>query len=148
MSDAIWSLMARATMAAATAAAAASTETSRTTSGTHELGLGRDAFMKLLIAQMQGQDPLSPMDGQEFFAQLAQLSVLEQMWQMNDKLQTMTQQQQLLQAGALIGKTVEATDPQRGLVSGVVAGVRVREGQVFLDLGYVEVSLNQVNTVR
>jgi len=104
--------------------------------------------MKLLIAQMQGQDPLSPMDGQEFFAQLAQLSVLEQMWQMNDKLQTMTQQQQLLQAGALIGKTVEATDPQRGLVSGVVAGVRVREGQVFLDLGYVEVSLNQVNTVR
>jgi flagellar basal-body rod modification protein FlgD len=46
-------------------------------------------FMKLLIAQLQNQDPLNPLDSANFSAQLAQFSSLEQLTQINDKLGTL-----------------------------------------------------------
>ena len=48
--------------------------------------LGKDEFMKLLVAQMKNQDPLNPMDGQEMAAQLAQFSSVEQLQNANDTL--------------------------------------------------------------
>ena len=53
--------------------------------------LGRDAFMKMLIAQMQNQDPLNPMESADFSAQLAQFSSLEQMINMNTSLSQIQQ---------------------------------------------------------
>ncbi len=48
--------------------------------------LDKDAFLKLLVAQLNNQDPLSPMKNEEFIAQLAQFSSLEQMQQINSNL--------------------------------------------------------------
>ena len=48
--------------------------------------MGKDAFMKMLIAQLQNQDPLNPMDGTQFVAQLAQFSSLEQLTNLNDTM--------------------------------------------------------------
>ena len=42
--------------------------------------LGRDSFLTLFIAQLEHQDPLNPVEGQEFTAQLAQFSSLEQLY--------------------------------------------------------------------
>jgi flagellar basal-body rod modification protein FlgD len=50
--------------------------------------LGRDAFMSLLITQLQHQDPTQPMDDSQFLAQLAQFSSLEQLQSVNTKLDT------------------------------------------------------------
>lgn len=50
--------------------------------------LGSDAFMKLLITQLQHQDPTQPQDDAQFIAQLAQFSSLEQLQQMNATLTT------------------------------------------------------------
>jgi flagellar basal-body rod modification protein FlgD len=50
--------------------------------------LGRDAFMNLLITQLQHQDPTQPQADGEFLAQLAQFSSLEQLQTMNQKLDT------------------------------------------------------------
>ena len=52
--------------------------------------LGRDAFMNLLLTQLQHQDPTSPQADGEFLAQLAQFSALEQLTQMNKKLDSMS----------------------------------------------------------
>ena len=48
--------------------------------------LGKDEFLKLLVAQMKHQDPLNPMNGQEMAAQFAQFSSVEQLVNMNDTL--------------------------------------------------------------
>ena len=52
--------------------------------------LGKDEFLKLLVTQMQYQDPLSPMDNTEFTAQLAQFSSLEQLFSVNENLEGIT----------------------------------------------------------
>ena len=51
-------------------------------------GLGRDSFLKLLVTQLQHQDPTQPKQDGEFLAQLAQFSSLEQLTQMQQTLQS------------------------------------------------------------
>ncbi len=70
--------------------------------------LGKDDFMTLLVAQLQAQDPTNPMDAQDFSAQLAQFSTVEQMFNVNENLAALQQSQIALNntsALTLIGKT-------------------------------------------
>ena len=72
--------------------------------------LGKDAFLKLLIAQLQNQDPTSPMDDKEFIAQMAQFSSLEQMQNMTKAmgdLLTSQEQTQLMSYKTFIGNEVK-----------------------------------------
>ncbi|MBI4388996.1 MAG: flagellar hook assembly protein FlgD [Nitrospinae bacterium] len=73
--------------------------------------LGKDDFMKLLVTQLSAQDPLSPMESQDFSAQLAQFSSLEQMTSVNDNLKKLLDTQ-TAQANAsavnYLGKSVDA----------------------------------------
>lgn len=77
--------------------------------------MGRDDFLLLLVTQLSNQDPLNPMDGQEFAAQLAQFSSLEQLINLNDGMTQSAQLNGLLAqsinsgvAAGLIGREVEA----------------------------------------
>lgn len=72
-----------ATRTAATDAAAAATAASK-----DKNAIGKDAFLNLLVTQLQHQDPTKPMDDTAFLAQLAQFSSLEQLQQMNQSLTT------------------------------------------------------------
>lgn len=71
-----------------TAAAGARTaaKTGDESTGATANPLGQDAFMQLLLTQLQNQDPTSPQADGEFLAQLAQFSQLEQLQKMNEKL--------------------------------------------------------------
>jgi flagellar basal-body rod modification protein FlgD len=72
--------------------------------------LGESDFLKLLVAQMKNQDPLSPQDNTEFVAELAQFSNLEQTQGINDRLDLLAIQsrgQSNAQVASLIGQ--EAT---------------------------------------
>lgn len=87
--------------------------------------LGRDAFLKMLLAQMEHQDPLNPMDGADFSAQLAQFSSLEQLFQMNDSLESLTTT--LEPSGNenvldYIGKEILSEDDTLRLSDGTVTG--------------------------
>ncbi|WP_114417633.1 flagellar hook assembly protein FlgD [Marinospirillum perlucidum] len=78
------------------------------TQGSNELG--KDEFMKLLITQMENQDPLKPTDNTEYIAQLAQFSSLEGITNMSSSLEGFTSQlqsTQALQASTLVGRSVQ-----------------------------------------
>jgi flagellar basal-body rod modification protein FlgD len=78
-------------------------------------------FLKLLMTQLQNQDPTTPMDTSQFTTQLVQFAGVEQQVNMNTGMQTLIQLQQstnTLQASALIGKTVTASASQISLQNG------------------------------
>lgn len=71
--------------------------------------LGKDDFMKLLIAQLQNQDPTNPMKDNEFIAQMAQFSALEQTMNLSksfEKFAEAQNQSQLIQYNNFVGKTI------------------------------------------
>lgn len=73
--------------------------------------LGKEAFMRLLVTQLQNQDPLNPMDDKEFTAQLAQFSSLEEMQNISKSIETLTSSQtssNKTNAVGFIGKVVTA----------------------------------------
>ena len=83
---------------------------SATTPVTAQKTLGKDDFMKLLVAQLSHQNPLSPMDPQDFSAQLAQFSSLEQLTNVNSNLLDLLQAQQSVTNSSMInmiGKMVD-----------------------------------------
>lgn len=87
----------------------ATTTTTGATSAAPQGALDKDAFLKLLVAQLTHQDPLSPMQGTEYVTQLAQFSSVEQQIAQSAKLDTISLQLSGLssnEATALVGKTV------------------------------------------
>jgi flagellar basal-body rod modification protein FlgD len=85
-------------------------------------GLGMQDFLKILLTQLTFQDPLKPMDNQEFMAQMAQFTALEQTQQLNNKIDALLSTQASLQSVGLIGRTVDvATDT--GTVTGTVTSL-------------------------
>src|SRR5271169_5660239 len=83
-------------------------------------GLGENAFLKILMAQIQNQDPLQPMDDTTFVTQLAQFSSLEQQVSTNQILQTQAAQQQAqlnAQDASLVGHTVTVSGATTTLAS-------------------------------
>lgn len=77
--------------------------------------LGKEDFLDMLVAQLQNQDPLNPMDGTDFTAQLAQFSSLEQLSNVNDSIESLLLYNNVLcnyESVGLIGKEVTATGSQ------------------------------------
>ncbi len=117
--------------------------------------LDKDAFLKLLVTQMQNQDPLSPADSTQYVSQLAQFSSLEQMQNLNDNLVGMAALQQnnallsqLTESSTLIGKSVQWTDPGSGTTSsGTVTAVKLQNGTALLEINGQDVPLSSVTMV-
>ena len=118
--------------------------------------LDKNAFMELLVAQLQNQDPLDPASNEEFVGQLATFSSLEQLENVNDNIMTMVLLQQsnallgqMTEGSALIGQSVSWTDPTTAESgTGVVESVKVVDGIAFLNVGGEDVALIDVTEVH
>lgn len=103
--------------------------------------LGQKAFLKLMITQMENQDPLSPQDNGEFIAQLAQFSSVESLDKMNNNFDTFAKNfvaSQALEASSLVGRSVTVpTDstllPEGGAVTTLI-DVPASTGSVMLNI--------------
>lgn len=108
-----------------------------TSSATTSAGgtLDKNAFLQLLVKQMQYQDPLSPQDNTAYVAQLAQFSSLEQMTNVADSMSKLSSTVSNMdtsvlvgQLNGMIGKTVQWTDDNKVTKSGIVLGVSISDG--------------------
>lgn len=100
-----------------------STTTTTSSTKTIDNTMGKDTFIKLLVTQLQNQDPLNPMDDKDFIAQTAQFSSLEQMMNMSKSFTNM-------QVNSYLGKHVIANDPKTGLTTeGIVTEVKTVDGE-------------------
>jgi len=83
--------------------------------------VSQNTFLTLLITQLQNQDPMNPQDSSQFVAQLASFSSLEQMTQVNNKMETVLENSVV----SMIGKSVTVADSttSSGFAQGTVQGI-------------------------
>lgn len=116
--------------------------------------LGQDQFLQILLTQLQYQDPLKPLDNQQFIAQLAQFTTLAQTQQLNTKIDTLSTIGASDQAINLLNKTVEVAAGTSSTIGKVTTitfstggepqlAVTASDGSVVTG-----VSLSQVSIVR
>ncbi|WML52003.1 flagellar hook assembly protein FlgD [Neobacillus sp. PS3-12] len=99
--------------------------------------LGKDDFLKILMTQLQNQDPLNPMQDQDFISQMATFSSLEQMTNLNSSMDNFVksaEQNQFMQASSMIGKTVTYLDDQDNQMTAVVKSVLFKDGSTNFQL--------------
>jgi flagellar basal-body rod modification protein FlgD len=115
--------------------------------------LGLQDFLKILLTQLTYQDPLKPMDNQEFMAQIAQFTSLEQTQQLNTKIETLINNQAALQSVGLIGRTVDIST-SGGLATGTVMALSLQGDTPAITLRTAagatinDVSVSQIVAVR
>jgi flagellar basal-body rod modification protein FlgD len=121
--------------------------TTSVTNNTPGAQLGKDDFLKMLVAQMQNQDPSNPTDDTQMAAQLAQFSSLEQMTNVAQSMDALSATMTLGQSFTLIGHEIAYTGQDGKLTSGVVDGVSVTDGAPTLDVDGVSVDPSAVAAV-
>ncbi|MDR3240128.1 MAG: hypothetical protein LBT44_08595 [Clostridiales bacterium] len=104
--------------------------------------LDKDAFLRLLITQLQYQDPLNPMDDRDFLAQMAQFTTLEQMQNMNKSYER-------ARGCAMIGREIDASvSPDKPgaphEVQGKADAALWKNGAAYVQVGEDEVPLDAV----
>lgn len=116
-----------------------------------EDGLGRDAFLRLLLNQVANQDPLEPMDNSAMVAQLAQFSSLEQMTNVATGIETMAgniDQLNFINATSLLGNEITGIDMNGEFIQGEVQHVQLDGSLVVLTVNDRLVSMAGVQAIR
>jgi len=127
---------------------------SLTASTPQNAAVGQDDFLKILLTQLRFQDPLKPMDNQEFIAQLAQFSSLEFTRQNGESINALLTIQSASQSLTLMGRTVQVATENGGQEVGAVTAIRFDNGNPLLTIRtaagafLTDVRLSQVSLVN
>lgn len=112
--------------------------------------LGKDDFLKILITQLQNQDPTQPLQDKEFIAQMAQFTSVEQLTNMTSEMKLM--RQSLGFVSGLIGKSITWTEIDSAGASveksGVVDSISFKDGNQFANVKGVEISLDKLKKIE
>lgn len=115
--------------------------------------VNQEDLFRILLTQLNYQDPLKPLDNAEFIAQLAQFTALEQARQSSDNIENLLKMQAADQSIGLIGKTVEVATATANEV-GKVTTITFQDGSPMLTVQtstnrfLSSISLSQVRTVQ
>lgn len=107
--------------------------------------IDKQAFLKLLTAQLKYQDPVNPLSSDQFMGQMAQFSTLEQMTNLSASTEQSLWNSQLTQAVQTIGRKVTWVDGDtQQSKSGVVSGVTIEDKQIMLQVGDQKVPVSLI----
>jgi flagellar basal-body rod modification protein FlgD len=127
----------------------AATKTTSTSADDFGAGMGKDTFLKLLVAQLKYQNPLSPTDSDQYMAQMAQFTQVEKLADIQQSQTDLLSWQRTVAGQGMIGKEVKAT-PSDGTaeVDGRVVGLKLTDTgpRLVLDNGQT-VSVDEVTDV-
>jgi flagellar basal-body rod modification protein FlgD len=129
-------------------AALAATAPQAPTAKKADNALGKDAFLKLLVAQLKYQDPSKPVDSAQFMAQTAQFSMVEKLDEMSTNGQALLSAQLMLGASNLVGRTVSYVDAGGMEATGVVTSATISGSSPTVRVGNTDVALSSVKEVR
>jgi flagellar basal-body rod modification protein FlgD len=109
--------------------------------------LSQGDFLKLLVAQLSAQDPLNPVSNTDFAAQMAQYSTLQATQAMQKNLTAVQSGIALMEAGSLLGKTVNITDSTGQTVTGSVTAIQYQGGSPSVIVNGQAYDISQVTSV-
>ena len=116
--------------------------------------LGKDEFLKLLITELQHQDPTNPMEDREFIAQMAQFSSLEQMLNFNKNMETLLERVSFQSSSNLLGLNVEIDDKgnfdSEGnplIINGMVESVSKNNDEIYVKVNGENYPVNNIISV-
>ncbi len=101
--------------------ASAGSASTSSTGGSKKNELGKDAFLQLLVTQLQNQDPLEPLSNEDFIAQTAQFTSVESLEKINENLLSSRETSNMtnsMLAASMIGKHIKVTSDQISLHKG------------------------------
>ena len=104
-------------------------------------------FLKLMISELQNQDPLNPMDNSQLLQQISQMREIAATGDMTSTLQAVLLGQNVSSGSALIGKEVSALTDAGDTVTGTVDKVNIAGGDVTLQIGDNSVRLSNVSAI-
>ncbi|RPJ76023.1 MAG: flagellar hook capping protein [Alphaproteobacteria bacterium] len=118
---------------------------------TQSAGQIQTDYLKLLITQLQNQNPLDPVDNNQMTAQLAQLSQLGQIESLNSKFSEVLSVSQKSYASSLVGKQISFAFTDDGgnvqLSNGTVNGIITQGNDIKIQVGDYTIALSDVLTV-
>lgn len=120
-------------------------------SGNAAAGVSIEDFLRILTAQLNSQDPLKPVDNQEFVAQIAQFTTLEQTRQMNEQIASLVSLQSTTQWFGLLGRTVDVMltgSPLSGQVSALSLAGDTPSLSITLPSGQVQSSISLADIIN
>lgn len=106
--------------------------------------LGQQQFLELFVTQLQYQDPLEPVEQQDFLAQLAQFSTVEGLENLNTKFDDLLQLELVASGTEVLGQEITTDDN----LTGIAQEIRQENGQVLVDIDGTLVPLSGIVTVR
>lgn len=107
-----------------------------------------DDFLKLMITELQNQDPLNPMDNSQILQQISQIREIASNEKLITTLEAVLAGQNLSSASTLIGKQIAGLSTSNKEVSGTVDRVSVASGKVHVHVGDAQVALNNIRDIR
>ena len=106
--------------------------------------LDLSAFIKLMVTELQNQDPLNPMENSEILQQISQIRQIGESEKLTTTLDSVLLNQNLSSASSLLGKNIKALTDDGTAVDGTVERVSVVKGVPRLHVGEFEVGLNNL----
>jgi len=106
--------------------------------------VGMDEFLKMMIAELQHQDPLDPMDNGQILQQISHIRDIVASDRLTETLESVFLGQSLATASSMIGRSIVATADDTAQVSGRVDRVSIEEGKPKLHVGEHTIDLKNI----
>jgi flagellar basal-body rod modification protein FlgD len=110
--------------------------------------LDSSAFIKMLVTELQNQDPMSPMDNSKILEQIGQIKAISSNDKLSKTLETVQLQQNVATASNLLGRVISGLTEKSERITGAVDKVSIADGDIKLHIGEQTVSLNNVSEIQ